>query len=178
MIRGRSRLDAWFARVFGDDDPTHLGTGWASGTASVFCGVLGLGAVACLYFPEFLTQADLRARYPLPVVRALVQTVIGAGFLLGVLAALLRRRKTLALAGIGLSLVASLLGGADVPIDGPVGGRVHLGLDWFLLNLLLLAVVFVPLERFFARRPEQAVFRPGWTTDTLHFAETRHQCRR
>jgi len=169
MTRGRSRLDDWFARVFGDDRPTHLGTGWFSGTASVFCGAVGLGAVLCLHFPEVLTHADLRSRYPLPIMRALIQGVIGAGFLAGVLAALLRPRKTLAMAGIALSLAASLLGGADVPIDGPLGGRVYLGLDWFLLNLLLLAVLFVPLERAFPRWPEQAVFRPGWTTDTLHF---------
>lgn len=169
MARGRSRLDDWFARAFGDDEPTHLGTGWFSGTASIFFGALGLGAVVCLHFPELLTQVDLRTRYPMPVVRALVQIVIGAGFLFGVLAALLRTRKTLAVTGLTLSLAASLLGGADVPIDGPLTGRVYLGLDWFLLNLLLLAAIFIPLERLFPLRPEQEVFRPGWTTDTLHF---------
>jgi lathosterol oxidase len=169
VLRGRSRLDEWLARAFGDDQPTGPGTGWFSGTASVFFGVLGLGAVVCLHYPELLTQIDLRTRYPLPVVRALVQAVVGLGFLFGLLAALLRRRKTLAVAGLGLSLTASLLGGADVPIDGPLSGRVYLGLDWFLLNLLLLAVIFVPLERLFPLRREQEVFRPGWSTDTLHF---------
>ena len=44
MTRGRSRPDEWFARVFGDDQPTHVGTGWFSGTASIFLGALGLGA--------------------------------------------------------------------------------------------------------------------------------------
>ena len=88
-----------------------------------------------------LTEVDLRSRYPLPVVRPLIQFVIGAGFLFGLLAALLRGRKTLAMTGIGLSLAALLLGGADVPIGSGAGGRVYLGLDWFLLNLLLLAVI-------------------------------------
>lgn len=169
MVRGRSRLDDWFARVFGDDLPTHVGSGWFSGTASIFCGSLGLGAVLCLHYPDLLTQVDLRSRYPLPLVRALIQLVIGAGFLLGLLAALLRARKTLAVTGIALSLAALLLGGADVPVDGASGGRFYLGLDWFLLNLLVLALLFVPLERLFPERPEQEVFRPGWTTDTLHF---------
>ena len=169
MTRGRSRLDEHFARWFGDDQPTHLGTGWFSGTASVFFGALGLGAVICLHYPALLTQVDLRAHYPMPVVRALIQIVIGAGFLFGLLAALLRARKALAITGLALSLAALLLGGADVPIDGPLGGRLYLGLDWFLLNLLLLATIFVPLERLFALRQEQEVFRPGWTTDTLHF---------
>ncbi len=44
-----------------------------------------------------------------------------------------------------------------------------MGLDWFVLNLFLLALVFVPLERIFARLPEQRVFRPGWRTDLSHF---------
>ncbi|HUF47582.1 MAG TPA: sterol desaturase family protein [Vicinamibacterales bacterium] len=167
--RGRSRLDEWFARVFGDDEPTHLGTGWFSGTASIFFGALGLGAVICLHFPDLLTQVDLRAHYPMPVMRALIQFVIGAGFLFGLLAALLRTRKALAVTGITLSLAALVLGGADVPIESAAEGRYYLGLDWFLLNLLLLAVIFVPLERLFPRRADQEVFRPGWTTDTLHF---------
>jgi len=105
----------------------------------------------------------------MPAVRALVQLVIGAGVLLGMVAAILRRRKALPATGLALCLGASLLGGAGVPIDGPVESRVSLGLDWFLLNLLVLALVFVPLERVRPQRPEQGVFRPGWTTDTLHF---------
>lgn len=89
MVRGRSRLDEWFANVFGDDQPTDLGSGWFSGTASVFFGMLGLGAVVCLHYPELLTQVDLHSRYPLPAIRALVQIVIGLWFLFGLLAALL-----------------------------------------------------------------------------------------
>jgi len=45
----------------------------------------------------------------------------------------------------------------------------HLGLDWFVLDLFLLALVFVPLERLFARRREQPVLRAGWRTDLAHF---------
>ena len=161
VVRGRSRLDERFARWFGDDQPTHLGSGWFSGTASVFFGALGLGAVICLHYPALLTQVDLRARYPMPVVRALIQIVIGAGFLFGLLAALLRARKTLAVAGLTLSLAALLLGGADVPVDGPLDGRLYLGLDWFLLNLLLLATIFVPLERLFTLRHGSGGLPPG-----------------
>jgi lathosterol oxidase len=45
----------------------------------------------------------------------------------------------------------------------------HLGLDWFVLDLFLLALVFVPLERLFARHREQPVLRVGWRTDLAHF---------
>ena len=45
-----------------------------------------------------------------------------------------------------------------------------MGLDWFLLNLFVLALLFVPVERVIPRLPEQPIFRPGWTTDLMHFA--------
>ena len=54
-------------------------------------------------------------------------------------------------------------------VERPLDQRVTLGLDWFLLNLFLLALLFVPLERLFPKWPEQGPFRIGWTTDTLHF---------
>jgi hypothetical protein len=37
-----------------------------------------------------------------------------------------------------------------------------------LTGLLVLFVIFVPLEKLFAIRP-QKVFRKGWVTDTAHF---------
>jgi sterol desaturase/sphingolipid hydroxylase (fatty acid hydroxylase superfamily) len=35
--------------------------------------------------------------------------------------------------------------------------------------LLVLAAVFIPLERLFALHPEQRIFRKGWRTDLVHF---------
>ena len=61
------------------------------------------------------------------------------------------------------------MGGSQVEVSTPVRASDHLGLDWFLLNLLILATVFVPLEHLFARLPAQRVFRKGWTTDLAHF---------
>ena len=44
-----------------------------------------------------------------------------------------------------------------------------LGLDWFLLNLIAYSAVFVPLERMFARLPQQHLFRASWRTDFTYF---------
>ena len=162
-------LDARVARIFDDPDPAHFGSGWLSGTASVFLGILGLGAVACFYWPELLTSPDVRARLPIPLVRTLVQLVIGLAFLLGLISTALRRRKVLGVTGMALALAASLAGGGNVPVQGAVQTTpVYLGLDWFLLNALLLAVLFVPLERIWPLHREQSVFRPGWTTDGIY----------
>src|SRR5689334_15088659 len=140
----RMSLDAHVARIFDDSEPSHFGSGWLSGTASVFLGTIGLGAVACFYFPELLTSPDVRARLPMPIVRTLIQLVIGFAFLLGLISTMLRRRKVLGITGIALALAASLAGGGNVPVEGAVQSTpVYLGLDWFLLNVLLLAVLFV-----------------------------------
>jgi len=162
-------LDPLLKRAFGDDEPERLGSGWLSGVLSVWLGVLGVGAVLCLHFPELLTTPELRAVYPLPLVRRVIQIGIGVAFLLGLVSAALRRRKVLGLTGIGLALVASLLGVVPIGLAGSPSSHEYLGLDWFILNLMLLAVVFVPVERLYPRWPEQGVFRPGWTTDLLYF---------
>jgi lathosterol oxidase len=159
------RLERTIARVFGDDAPIAVGSGWITGTASVFLGVLAVGAVLCLHFPALLTAPELRAVYPMPVVRALIQAGIVVGFAGGLLSTLLRRRKALGLVGMGLALLAALLGGAAVPVATPVPVAPHLGLDWFLLSLFLWALVFVPLERVAPLRPDQHAFRREWTTD-------------
>lgn len=52
-------------------------------------------------------------------------------------------------------------------VSGLPGSR-HLGLDWFFLDLLVLATVYVPLERLFPR-VRQPVVRDGFATDLVHF---------
>ena len=51
------------------------------------------------------------------------------------------------MAGISLTLAAALLGGSRVPLDGELQSGPFLGLDWFLLNLMVYSAVFIPLER-------------------------------
>jgi sterol desaturase/sphingolipid hydroxylase (fatty acid hydroxylase superfamily) len=38
-----------------------------------------------------------------------------------------------------------------------------------ILAFVVLAAIFVPLERLFALRREQRILRPGWRTDLVHF---------
>ena len=117
-------------------EPTHIGSGWLSGVFSVALGALGLGAVLCFHHPALLTMPELRGLYPLPYVRAALHVVLVSSFLLGALSLMLRRRKALGLVGIGFTLVAALLGGSRVPLDGELRDGPFLGLDWFLLNLI------------------------------------------
>ncbi len=164
--------DAFFEKLFGDSEPTRLGSGWASGVLSVFFGVLGLGGVLCLHFPALLTSPDARAHYPMGIVRLLIQGVIVAGLLFGALSAIMRQRKVLALAGVTLGLSAALLGGGSTPLPEEITSRIGLGFDWFLLDLLVMTAAFVPLERIWPLHPGQGTFRPLWTTDAFYFVAT------
>jgi lathosterol oxidase len=146
----------------------HFGSGWISGVCAVALGALGAGAVLCIRYPALLTVPDARALYPMEAVRFLIHLVLVGAFGLAVLGIALSRRAPLGLTALGLVVAAVLLGGSQVDVGSLEGAR-YLGLDWFLLNVLVLAMLFVPLEQLFARLP-QRVLRPGWTTDLAHFA--------
>jgi sterol desaturase/sphingolipid hydroxylase (fatty acid hydroxylase superfamily) len=150
-------------------EPTHFGSGWMSGVLAVVLGAMSFGAVLCLHFPALLTTPELREIYPMHLVRALIQVVLVSAFALGVISIVLRRRKILGLTGLGFAVLAAVLGGSSVAVEGAVPASPYVGLDWFLLNLLLLALVFVPVERLFARWKEQKIFRRGWITDLAYF---------
>lgn len=150
-------------------EPTPIGSGFVSGLLSALLGIAGFGAVLCLRFPQFLTFADLRPFYAPGYVRAAVHVTLVASFLLGTVSAFLRANKMFALIGIGFTLAAALLGGSQVSAAGGVSGRSWLGVDFFVLNLLLYSAVFIPLERLFALRPAQPVFRRQWPVDLTYF---------
>jgi lathosterol oxidase len=106
------------------------------------------------------------------LIRLLIQGAIAAALVLGAVSALARERRVLALTGAGLGLAAALLGGGSTPLPHEVTSRVGLGVDWFLLDLFVMTIVFVPLERFWPRHPRQGTFRPEWTTDSFYFVAT------
>ena len=150
-------------------EPTHFGSGWISGVLSTTLGAIGLGAVICFHYPSLLTMPELRGLYPVPYIRALLHLVLVASFLLGTLSICLRQNKAFGVCGIGLTLIAALLGGSRVSIDDELTNGPFLGLDWFLLNLIAYSAVFIPLERLFARLKDQPIFRRGWRTDLAYF---------
>jgi len=153
--------------TFGYD--TAFGRGWISGVVAVVLGALAFGAVLCLRYPALLTTPDARAVYPMDAVRFLIHLVLVGAFCLGGLSIVLSRRLPLGLIGIGFTVAALALGGSQYEVAGPIESTRFVGLDWFCLNLFVLALLFVPLELAFARRTEQGVFRKGWLTDLFHF---------
>jgi len=157
---------------FGDEDPTGFGTGWWSGVLSAFFGVLAFGSVVCLHFPQLLSSPELRPHYSMAIIRMLIQAVIGAAILLGLVSASLRRKKVLGLTGMLFALAATLLGGASVPINETLRDGPAIGLDWFLLDLLLMTLIFSPIEVLWPAYPQQSVFRREWLNDIVYFLST------
>src|SRR2546429_2974498 len=158
--------DAFFHKVFGDSEPTHFGSGWVSGVLGVFFGLLGLGGALCLHFPGLLTLPEARSHYPMVMIRLLIQGMIAAAFVLAAISAILRQRKVLALTGGLLAAMAALLGGGSTPLPKDGGSHYGIGFDWFLLDLLVMNVVFVPVERVWPLHARQKTFPPQWTTGT------------
>ena len=165
-------LEQKINEMFGDAEPSGFGTGWWSGILSAFFGLLSLGAVVCLHFPQVLTSPELRSYYPMPIMRMLIQWIIVAAIILGVVSAMLRRKKILALTGMSLALLATLLGGASVQINESLGDGPALGLDWFLLDMLLMTLIFSPIEVLWPAYPKQSVFRDEWLLDIVYFLST------
>jgi len=157
---------------FGDADSTGFGTGWWSGVLSAFFGFLSFGAVLCLHFPQLLSSPELRPHYPMHTMRLLIQGLIVAAILFGVTSSILRKKKILALTGMLLAIAATALGGSSVPINDNVHGGLAIGMDWFLLDMLLMALIYVPLERLWPQYPQQGTFRNEWTLDVIYFMST------
>jgi sterol desaturase/sphingolipid hydroxylase (fatty acid hydroxylase superfamily) len=141
--------------------------------AAVVSGLLGVLCVLaefCFLLPDLLVTRDARPFYQtnIGVFRGILQAAIVTTFVLGAASLLLLRSRSHGLLGIGLGLVALALGGAQAQPVAVGGGSFAAGLDYFVLELLVLGLLFVPMERLFALR-EQKIFRPGWQTDLKHF---------
>src|ERR1700739_1903342 len=85
-------LEQKINNFFGDADSTGFGTGWWSGILSAFFGFLSFGGVLCLHFPQLLTSPELRPHYPMYTMRLLIQGLIVAAILFGVIASILRKK--------------------------------------------------------------------------------------
>lgn len=141
--------------------------GFAAGV-SCLLGVLSLLTVLCFHFPELLTSREFRAVYTEEFARNLLLIGLVVAFASGTIAVLRDQNKRLALTGVTAATLAVALGGHSVHFDKIDSTPYSLGFDWFVLSLFFSALVFIPLEHQFARRPV-AVFRDGWRTDAVYF---------
>jgi sterol desaturase/sphingolipid hydroxylase (fatty acid hydroxylase superfamily) len=146
-----------------------LGEGRISGYIAVFLGVLSFLAVLCFKYPEWLTTPEFREVYTGESMKMLLTAVIIASFFFSVVSFMLSKQKKWALYGILICTATIVLGGFDVEPSSVTSNSVHLGLDWLLLDLFLMAVIFIPIEMVFPKRPDQSKFHDEWRTDLVYF---------
>lgn len=148
----------------------HLGEGYLSGYTAIFLALLAVCAVCCFHFPEYLTTPEFREIYTGEAMKVLLMSGIVASFFFATVSFMLSQRKKLAVVGIGLAAIAVAFGGFGVQARSVAPTHWHLGLDWLVLDLLLMSTIFVPIELVFPKRLRQSRFHAEWRTDLVYFA--------
>lgn len=146
------------------------GRGKATGVVALALAVLSALAVLCMHFPAWLSTPELRARYDVEVLRAVLASVMVTAAVLSGVNLLLRRFVWLNGAAIALLAASLAAGGPWVPIEDFPSGSAYIGLDWFVLDLFFSALLFIAIEKLWPLRAGQPVFRAGWQTDLAYFA--------
>ncbi len=146
------------------------GHGMVSGVIALSLGILCLLGVIAFHFPEYLTTPELRKSYNVDIIR---KVMLGALVLSGSLALLniIRgRARWLSASAFVIVALTVLLGAHAVPVNPNFPDNTpYIGLDWFILDLLGSTLIFIFIEKLFALRKDQPVFRAEWQTDFHHF---------
>ena len=147
----------------------RVGEGRISGAISIFLGALSLVGILCFKFPAQLTTTEFRELYTADMVENLMLGGIIATFLFALISILLNKNKRNALIGICLGVLAIVFGG--ITVQGRDVGETSwsIGLDWLILDLLIMVVLFVPIELFFPKNKLQSKFHEEWRTDLIYF---------
>jgi len=151
--------------------PTRMrvGEGKISGVIAIFLATLCLIGLLCFKFPEWLTTPDFREVYTGEMVEKLMFIVIIASFIFALVSFVLSKNKKYAVIALVLCAITVVLGGFDV--EGRAVEKVSwsLGLDWLILDLFMMAVLFVPIELAFPKNKMQTKFHEEWRTDLVYF---------
>lgn len=157
------------SKLVQSDGPVESGKGLMSGIFALFLAILCCLGVLAFHFPEYLTMPELRRSYDVDLLRQLMLTAIIVSGSIALLNITLNRARWLSAWAFTLVMVALLFGGHKVPVHTLQQHTPYVGLDWLILDLFGSAMIFVFVEKLFALRKEQGVFRPEWQTDMAYF---------
>ena len=146
-----------------------IGEGKISGYISIFLGTLTFLAVFCFRYPEKLTTPEFREVYTKSIVEGLMIGVTIAAFFFALLSIVLSKKIRLAFIGSAITGAAIIFGSLSVHGRDVVKSDWYFGLDWMLLDLFLMTLIFIPVELFFPKNKEQTKFHEEWRTDLVYF---------
>jgi sterol desaturase/sphingolipid hydroxylase (fatty acid hydroxylase superfamily) len=146
------------------EETRKFGSGWLSGMLALVLGGCGLLLLLSQQYPTLFSVDDLKFLHNSPVYIHVVQGMALVAFMLACVNLVLRRNKVLGFSALVLVMLTTTLGALGSAAL-PRGTALNLGVDWFVLNLLLKGFLFVPLEKLFARNHKQPLFRSEWRED-------------
>ena len=147
----------------------RFGSGWISGVLGLVLGLAGLSLVVALLMPGTFSTPEVQALYQKPWFRFGLHGLLLVAFGLSALSLALRRGKILGTCGVITTLLAALFGGSEATAAVSDATPLYFGLDFFVLRILFTGFLFIPLERIFAHRTEQHVFREEWREDLFYY---------
>jgi sterol desaturase/sphingolipid hydroxylase (fatty acid hydroxylase superfamily) len=157
-------------QLTGSHGELRRGEGMVTGVIALMLAILCFLGVLAFHFPQYLTTPELRKSYDVNVIRTLMLVAIGVSGGLSLLNIIRGRKRWLALWTFALVAVTLVLGGHKVEVDPNFPDHTpYIGLDWFILDLLGSTLIFIFIEKMWALRKDQPVFRAEWQTDMHHF---------
>lgn len=150
-------------------DQRPLGSGWLSGSLALLASIAGLLVMILRWYPETFSYPQIAFIQDSGVVTFALRFFLLAGYALALVSLILSSRKSLGWTALAVSVVASLMATTQPQFSGETPQSLYFGLDYFIVNVLIVGFLFVPLERFFPARPEQTVFRPEWQEDMFYY---------
>ena len=149
--------------------PLPTGRGMGSGVVALILAILCFLGVLAFHFPQYLSTPELRKSYDVATIRLIMYWAMVVAGGISLYNILFARTRWLAASAFFLVAASALLGGAKVPVNSFPDHTPYIGLDWFILDLLGSSLIFVFIEKLFALRREQPVFRAEWQVDMQHF---------
>ena len=135
------------------------GHGMVTGTIAIILAALCFLGVLVFHFPQYLSTPELRKSYNVDVMRYVLLTAMVVSGGLSLVNIIFNRTRWLSSIAFLLVVISALLGGHKVPVNDFADGTPYIGLDWFILDLLGSSLIFIFIEKLFAHRKDQPVFR-------------------
>jgi sterol desaturase/sphingolipid hydroxylase (fatty acid hydroxylase superfamily) len=150
------------------EESRRFGTGWLSGVGALVLSIAGLFLLLGSRFPGLFSTKELASLYAMASFGRIVQGLLIGAFLLACANLVLRRNRILGFSAIFLVFLSTTIA-QSTAFTADLTAKVPLGLDWFVLNMLLTGVLFIPLEKLFGRLTKQPLFREEWREDLFYF---------